>query len=169
MTTLVTALSASTGTSGNQSMRGARWLSEGIGGENLRKIISGDHSGAKPGDAKKLSDALIHSVYGSKQKIKFGKILEDHGLYAPFGMHNNLQYIVTLPYDTNIMIAQSSEAVRGYTLENLELEYETMENANLANEVTSLYACGRSLSYEHCTLMKSVEWGEDDPYKKNTQ
>ena len=41
-------------------------------------------------------------------------------------MINNLQYSITLPSASEIMKAQSGEAVEGYSLENLELEYETI-------------------------------------------
>ena len=41
---------------------------------------------------------------------------EDHGLYAPHSMTNNLQYIITLPKATDIMVAQSGSSIGGYTL-----------------------------------------------------
>ena len=40
------------------------------------------------------------------------------------------------------------------------MEYETIENAEIATEVSGAYGTGRSLSYEHATLMKTVEWDE---------
>ena len=36
-----------------------------IGSKNLRKLLSGDDSGLEVSDAGKVSDALIHSIYGS--------------------------------------------------------------------------------------------------------
>lgn len=133
----------------------------GVGPENLRKLISGDDSGAASGNAAKVSDGLMFSVIGTKQRIKLGKIMDDHGLYAPFSMNNNLQYVITLSKATDIMVAQSNQAVGGYTLENLELEYETIDNQELSDEITSGYASGRSWSYEHVTLMKTTEWDKD--------
>ena len=59
------------------------------------------------------------------------------------------------------MVAQSGQSVGGYTLENLELEYETIENGDLVSDVLSNYSTGRSLSYNHVTLMKTVEWDKD--------
>ena len=66
-------------------------------------------------------------------------------------MINNLQFIITLPKATDIMIAQFGESVGGYTL----------ENQDLANNVMSGYETGRSLSYEHVTLMKTTECNKD--------
>ena len=133
----------------------------GIGNENLRKLVSKDDSGATSGNTSKVSDKLMYDMHGTKQTIKLDKILKDHGFYAPYGMINNIQYIITLPKATDIMVAQSGQSVGGYTLENLELEYETVENQDLADEVLNEYNVGRSLSSEHTTLMKTVEWNKD--------
>ena len=92
------------------------------------------------------------------QTLEYG-ILDNHGLYAPFSMNNNFQYIITLPTASTIMTAQSGSAVGTSSLENLELEYETVQNPYIAMEVTQGYSTGRSLSYEHTTLMKTTEWG----------
>ena len=91
----------------------------GIAGENLRKLISKDDTGAKTGNTSKVSDALMFSVHGTKQRIKLGKILEDHDLYSPHDMINNLQYIITLPKATDIMVAHSGESVGGIHLKTL--------------------------------------------------
>ena len=76
-------------------------------------------------------------------------------------MINNLQYSITLPSASDIMKAQSGEAVEGYSLENIELEYETIENQELANEATEVYELGKSLDFDHVTLMKTTEWDKN--------
>ena len=78
--------------------------------------------------------------------------------YAPYGMMNNFQYIITLPKATDITVAQNSSTVGTYSLGNLELEYETIENDGLPSEVSSSYGVGRSLAYKHRTLMKTTVW-----------
>ena len=133
----------------------------GIANENLRKLISKDDSGATSGDTQKVSDKLMFDIFGTKQCMNLEKILSDHGLYAPYGMINNFQYVISFPKASDIMVAQSGESVAGYTLENLELEYETIENLDLANEILTKYSTGRSLSYNYVTLMKTVEWNKD--------
>ena len=110
----------------------------------------------------------MFSILGTKQRIKLGKILEDHGLYAPYSMLNNLQYSITLPSASEIMNAQSGEAVEGYSLENIELEYETIENQELANEATEIYETGKSLDFDHVTLMKTTEWDKDSTLVNET-
>ena len=99
------------------------------------------------GNTQKVSDKLMFDIFGTKQCLKLEKILSTHGLYAPYGMINNFQYIITLPKASDIMVAQSGQSVAGYTLENLELEYETIENLDLAEQVLEKYSQGRSLSF----------------------
>ena len=130
----------------------------GIGNENLRKLISKDDSGAKSGNTQKVSDALMLDIYGHKQKICLDKIIRDHGLCAPFFMNNNFRYVLTLPESNEVMTVQASQTLGSYTLEDSKLEYETIENMDLANEIVEKYSIGRSLSYEHITLMKTVVW-----------
>ena len=86
------------------------------------------------------------------------KIICDHGLCAPFFMNNNFHYVLTLPELNEVMVVQNSQTLGTYTLEDLQLEYETIENMDLANEIAEKYSIGRSLSYEHITLMKTVVW-----------
>ena len=62
----------------------------GIANEKLRELISKDDSGAYSGDTQKVSDGLMFSIHGTKQKIQVSWVLKDHGLYAPFNMNNNL-------------------------------------------------------------------------------
>lgn len=124
----------------------------GMCSENLRKLVSKDDSAATSGDAGKVSDALLFSVIDTKLKLPISKIMEDQGLFAPFGMMNNFEYAITFSEATDIMIAQSRSAVAGYSLENLELEYKTIEDIDVAERALSLYQSGKSLSYDHVTL-----------------
>ena len=133
----------------------------GLANENLRKLISGDNSSASSGDSQKVSYALMYSTYGNKQRINLDYINQNHGLYSPFQMNNNFRYVIALPSASGILLAQIGETLGNYSLENLQLEYETIDNLDLANEVSSTYAVGRSLSYEHITLMKTVVWPAD--------
>ena len=130
----------------------------GIGSQNLRKLISKDDSGATSGDATKVSEKLMYDIFGTKQIICLDRIISDHGFYSLFPMNNNFLYIITLPQSEDILVAQSGETLGDYSLENLELEYETIENQTIADEAASLYTLARSLTYEHVTLFKNVVW-----------
>ncbi|CAB3995062.1 Hypothetical predicted protein [Paramuricea clavata] len=73
-------------------------------------------------------------------------------------MANHLQYVITVPAANEIMNTQGGENVKGYTLENIELEYESIDNIELARKVESPHNAGRKLSFEHVILMKKTEW-----------
>ena len=77
-------------------------------------------------------------------------------------MNNNPRYIITLPSSSEVLIAQGGETLGAYSLENIQLEYETIDNPDLASQVTSLYSTGRSLSYQHVTLMKTIILNAND-------
>jgi hypothetical protein len=119
-------------------------VEDGIASEATRKKISKDDAANDDVDA-----AALFEVFGTKQRIRIGKILKDHGLYAPHNMANDLQYVITLPAADEIMNAQGGEKLEWYTLENIELEYESIDNV------------GRKLSFEHVILMKKMEWSKD--------
>ena len=125
----------------------AQAIEYGFTGENLRKLISKNDFGENTGNTEMVSDSLMYSIHGTKQKLRQDRIIEDHGLYAHFGMMNSFQYILTLPKATHIMVAQSGSIFGTYSLENLELEYETIENEGVASDVFSSYSTGRSLAY----------------------
>jgi hypothetical protein len=131
-------------------------VEDGIATEATRKKISKDDAANDDADA-----TTLFGIFGTKQRIRLGKILKDHGLYAPHNMANDLQYAITLPKAEDIMNTQANEKVAGYTLENIELEYESIDNAELAREAESRYDAGRVLSFEHITLMKKTEWDKD--------
>ena len=61
-------------------------------------------------------------------------------------MHNNSQYILKIQSATSIMVAQCGFSVGTYTLENLKLEYETIQIQDIASDVSQAYNTGRSLS-----------------------
>jgi hypothetical protein len=58
--------------------------------------------------------------------------------------------------------------VEGYTLENVELEYESIDNIGLARKVESQYNVGRKLSLEHAILIKKTAWRKDSTIIKET-
>ena len=131
-------------------------VEDGIASEATRKKISKDDAANDDAEA-----TALFGVFGTKQKIRINKILKDHGLYAPHNMANDLQYVITLPAAAEIMSAQGGENVEGYTLENIELEYESIDNIDLARKAEGLYGSERELSFEHATLMKKTEWSKD--------
>ena len=136
----------------------------GIANQNTRKLMSKDDTG----DSTVEADAWTNVIIGNRVKIKLGQILNNHGVYAPYDMNSDIQYKIRLPKADTIMMAQNGESVAGYSLEGLELEYETIESPDLASQALSGYEVGRSLSYEHVTLLRKSEWHKDSTLVNET-
>lgn len=149
-----------------------KWLSKsersdlieyGIGTQNLRKLTSKNDSGTSSGDTAKVRDALMFKVFGTKLRIKLCKILKNIGLLVPNSMMNNLVYNIALPESMDVLVKQTGQVAAEYSLENLELEYETMMNEDLASEISSIFSQGKSLIYEHVTMFKRITWPKANP------
>ena len=75
----------------------------GLASENIRKLMSKDDSADKTAKTNGVLDSTIASIH-DRLKIPLGKILCDHGPYAPYGMCN-FEYRITLPKSKKIMKA----------------------------------------------------------------
>ena len=131
---------------------------DGIANENTRKLMSKDDSA----DKTNASDKLMFKIVGSRISIKLGQILNDHGVFAPYKMISDVSYRIKLPPADEIMVAQSGQKIAGYLLENIRLEYETIESPKLAELTINEYDIGRSLEYEEIMQPTTVMWKKDE-------
>ena len=95
-----------------------------------------------------------------RMKIPLGKILCDHGPFAPYGMCDFV-YEITFPKSGKIMKAQANKTVGNYTLTDMQLEYEIIESEELADRVRGEFNVRRSLGYDCTTLLKTLPWSID--------
>ena len=128
----------------------------GIMNENTRKIMSEDDSA----DKAVVADKTIIDVFDGRVKIKLGKILNDHGLYAPLDAGNIIKYKLIFPKADEIMVAQTSQKVAGYTLEDVRLEYSSIENPDVYNKALNSFQ-SRTLVFEDVTFIDEENWGKD--------
>ena len=131
----------------------------GLLNENTQKIILKDDSGNDATKTDGILDKSVAEIY-SRMKIPLGKVLADHGPYAPYGMFN-FEYRITLPKSEKIMKAQANQKKGEYKLTDMRLEYEVIESENLVKEVKDKYMVGRSLGYDYTTLLKTLCWKKD--------
>ena len=141
------------------------WLSDkcrkdmseyGIASENLRKLMSGDDSAS----TSNKNDNALFNARGNKIKIKLGKILKDRGLVASYGLNSNVQYMISLPSASKVMVAQSRESVEGYSLRDVNLTYETIESHDLYSQALTEYA-DTDFPFEHITHPQLSDWRKD--------
>jgi len=109
------------------------------------------------------AENAMAGVYGKKYRIRLDHpILTENGVFYPEGLYSNLMFQITL--------APASEVVKGsdatklkYKLENLEIEYETINSRSLADEALNVYNSGKSVPYEyvHYPMFKTLKKDTD--------
>lgn len=60
-----------------------------------------------------------------------------------------------------MLLAQANQVAASYSLKNLQLEYETIANDQLASEITNMYSLGVSIPFEDVTMFQKVSWGKN--------
>ena len=128
----------------------------GIMNENTRKLVSGDDSA----DNSVVADKAIVNIFDGRIRIPLGKILNDHGLYAPLDAGNIIKYKLIFPKADEIMVAQSNQKVAGYVLEDTMLEYSSIESPDVYNKALNSFQ-GRTLVFEDVTFIDDETWGKD--------
>ena len=131
----------------------------GLQTKNVRKLISGDDSANKAAKTDGVLDLTIADMC-DRMKIPLGKILCDHGPYAPYDMCG-FSYKITFPNPEKIMKAQTNETIGNYKLVDMKLEYDVIESTQLVEEVKGKFNLDRSLGYDHTTLLKVLPWSKD--------
>ena len=124
--------------------------------ENWWKLTSKHDSGANSGSTEKVQDKLMFDIFTTKQQIKLYKVVENISLFVPNTMMNNLEYILTLLSSSSVLLTQTGKASTNYTIENLELEHETITNDQLTDQVTTTFSVGRSIPCKHITMCQNL-------------
>ena len=88
-----------------------------LANENVRKLVSKDDSANKATKTDGVLDLTIANMC-DRMKIPLGKVLCDHGPYAPYGICD-FEYRITLPQSKKIMKAQDGEDVGEYKLTDM--------------------------------------------------
>ena len=81
-------------------------------------------------------------------------------MLASYGLNNNIQYVISLPSASKIMVAQSRESVEGYSLRDVNLTYETIESHDLYSQALTEYA-DTNFPFEHITHSQLSNWRKD--------
>ena len=131
-------------------------LQYGVANESIGKLMPGDDGATTSGQA----DNVLLEKNQKILKIKLGKILEGYDPYAPYDL-SDLEYQIKLPEASKIMVAQTGQSVGNYKLDDMNLEFETVEGEELAISVKDGFDIGRQLWYDCTTLLKTLEWRKD--------
>ena len=123
-------------------------VDEGIGSENYRKILCGDDTGAKTGDTTKVNEATLADLYGGELVIPVGRMLNNQEVFAPRALHSDFEVEITFPKAEDVMVAQSSQSVAGYTFEELKLRYKKIISPELYQMAEQSYISGKTLPFK---------------------
>lgn len=123
-------------------------VDEGIARENVRKLMSGDDSGAKTGTDRKVKDGVIPDQYAGEIVIPVGRMLNNQGVFAPRALNSDFEVEITFPEGKDIMVAHSSESVAGYGFEDLKLRYKKIVSPELYQMAEQSYISGRTVPFK---------------------
>ena len=135
-----------------------RKRASGIMTETMRKKISGD-------DTYTASTSVdgLHKIFGNTIRIQLDQILENCGLFAPCALREEFEFEMKLASNEEILVPRGKDGVVGsYELTNLRLEYEVIENKDIANEIVDLYDGEHTLSFEDVMFYRAETWQADE-------
>ena len=124
----------------------------------LEGIQSEDQNKKTPGVD---TENKLNGIYGKKYRLQLNHlILTDHSVFYPRALTHNLKF--------ELKLAPASQVVRGsdpsklkYNLENIKIEYETIESQALATEVLSTYKKGKGFAYDHVLQQEVITLKKD--------
>ena len=125
---------------------------EGIQSERLRKL----RHNVELADKTTAESDLATILYKNKYRIPLDlEILTKHAPLYTYALHSDIIIEITLA-DINQIVVTEDAATAKYKLENICLEYDTIENEQLANSVESLYNQGYVFLYDFTQLFKTI-------------
>ena len=114
-------------------------LRQGISSENIRKLRT--NAGDK--DTSNTKEVTLANIHDTKYCIPIDHpILDDHGVFYPWALSNNLCFEITFALVNNVVIYSDTTKPLNYKITNLELEYRCISSEFLANKATGGYQVG---------------------------
>jgi hypothetical protein len=126
---------------------------QGIQSVNLRKLRS------KASDANKnvAQDNFMAEVYQNMYMIPLDfEVNTDHLPFYPYAIPADFTEELTFSLPNNVIVSSDTTGW-GYNINYIALEYETIIDEALANQVTDRYMNGISFLYEYVTHFKTEE------------
>ena len=101
------------------------------------------------------AENTLHSVYGPNYRLPLREhsILRDHGVVYPSAMNESIVFkIVLAPADQIVRASDSTKL--GYSLDNIQLEYEVIRSDSLSQSTAAVYGAGKMSLFDHVSLFK---------------
>ena len=130
----------------------------GIQTENMRKL----RSGAADADESAKDDMLLYDVYKNTFAIRLNHpMVTSHGAVYPSSLGSHIEWEVTLAPPKQLLVTKNL-ATANYRLNNIRLEYETIRDSNLAQDIAGYYNNCKSFLYEHVHHFRTIPFKESD-------
>ena len=127
----------------------------GISTDSMRKIQAGNEVPGPDSD-----ESFLYEIYGNKFCYKLTHpMVTDHGSIYPSALGSHIEWQLTLS-DPKYLIQGPGDM--NYSLNNIQLEYETIQDPNLSRRIASVYNGGKGYLYEHVLHFKTSIWKESD-------
>ena len=124
---------------------------QGIQSSKLRKV----RSGIEVTDS--TNEKLLYTIFGKKYKIPLDlEILTQHAPLYTYALHSDIIIEITFVDEAYPIVSSKKDDIN-YQLNNICLEYDTIENEMLANTVESLYNQGYVFMYDFVQLFKTMK------------
>ena len=138
-------------------------VDEGIGSENYRKLLCGDDSGATSGNAGQADEKTLSDLYKNEISIPVGHMLCNQGVFAPRALNSEFELEITFPKASDVMKAQASQSVAGYTFEELKLKYDKIVSPELYQMCEQSYISGRTIPFKNIDRFEinKADWKKD--------
>ena len=130
----------------------------GIQSENMRKL----RSEAGDADNTDSDDKLLYNVYKNKFAIRLNHpMVTSHGVIYPSALGSHIEWEITLASPKQLIVTQNLDNA-DYRLNNLQIEYESIRDPDLAQNVAGYYNAGKSFLYEHIHNFRTIPFKESD-------
>ena len=126
-------------------------IDQGIQSANLNKL----RSKTEDASSSNATENAVNSVYGSNYRLPLGEhsILRDRGALYPSAMNESIVFqIVLAPADQIVRVSDPTKL--GYSLDNIQLEYEAIRSESLAQSTVAVYRTGKMFLFDHVSLFK---------------
>ena len=75
---------------------------------------------------------------------------------------SDIEYLIKLPPSDEIMVAQSGEQKGSYKLTEMNLEFESIEGANISRDTAQGFERGRNVHFSANKYIESEDWSKID-------
>ena len=127
-------------------------------GRNVTKL----RVGAADADREVESDQAIANAYGNRYFVPLDfELLETHMPFYQSSLGDRLEYELIFQDYSHVIVANDAEA--GYKIDNVSLEFDTVNHPDLARQIRNQYAGRLAILYDRVLRHRIIKANKRDP------